>query len=215
MEFKRARNAEQKDQRIEQIIQVTEELFSKHNYNEITLAMIAKKLDYTRGNLYKYVSTKEEIFLKMYAKKQENWVNEIINSFPDNKNFSDKYFIDMWSQILSKHQDVLKIHSILGTIIETNVSLEKLAEFKKKALTDLYKLIPIIKKQFSKLDDSECRNFISTQLFYASGLYNTINFSPLQIEALNLSGIPYEKQNFYDTFHHFMEIFVKGYELIE
>ena len=123
MEFKRARNAKQKDQRINQILEVTEELFLQHNYGEITLAMIANKLDYTRGNLYKYISTKEEIFLKMYAIKQEDWVNEVVNSFPNNKTFSNDYFVDKWSKILSNHQCMLKIHSILGSIIETNVSL--------------------------------------------------------------------------------------------
>ena len=91
MEIKRARNAKQKDQRINQILEVTEELFLQHNYGEITLAMIANKLDYTRGNLYKYISTKEEIFLKMYAIKQEDWVNEVVNSFPNNKTFSNDY----------------------------------------------------------------------------------------------------------------------------
>ncbi|MDO4536506.1 MAG: TetR family transcriptional regulator [Clostridium perfringens] len=215
MEFKRARNAEQKDQRIDQILKVTEELFSQHNYGEITLAMIAKKLDYTRGNLYKYVSTKEEIFLKMYDRKQEAWINEVLSSFSNKENISKEHFSDIWSKVLSEHQEMLKLHGILGTIIEANVSVEKLAEFKKKALTDLYKLIPIIQKQFPKLDDSECRNFLFTQLFYATGLYNNVNFSPLQIEALKLSSMPYEEQNFYDTFHHFMKIFINGYSSIE
>lgn len=214
MEFKRARNAEQKDQRINQILKVTEELFSQYNYGEITLAMIAKKLDYTRGNLYKYVSTKEEIFLKMYAIKQEDWISELISSLSSEEAISNEHFTVAWSKILSNHQEMLKIHSILGTIIEANVSVEKLAEFKKKVLTDLYKLIPIIKRQFFKLSDSECKNFLFTQLFYASGLYNNCNFSKLQIDALNLSGIPYEEQNFYDAFHHFMKIFIKGYESI-
>ena len=212
MEFKRARNAEQKDQRINQILKVTEELFATHNYGEITLAMVAKKLDYTRGNLYKYVSTKEEIFLKMYDKKQEAWINEVINAFSNDQDFSNDYFIDTWSKILSNHQDVLKIHSILGTIIETNVSVEKLAEFKKKVLEDLYKLVAIIEKQFPNLDNSESKNFLFTQLFYASGLYNNVNFTPLQIEALELCGETYEEQSFYEAFHHFMKIFMKGYE---
>lgn len=215
MEFKRARNAKQKDQRIDQILEVTEELFSTHNYGEITLAMIAKELDYTRGNLYKYVSTKEEIFLIMYDRKQEAWINEVLSLFSTDEKISDEYFADTWSKILSKHQDMLKLHTILGTIIEANVSVEKLAEFKKKALTDLYKLIPIVKKQLPKLNESECRNFLFTQLFYGSGLYNNANFSKLQIEALNLSGMPYEEQNFYDSFHHFMKIFMKGYEFVE
>ena len=214
MEFKRARNAKQKDQRINQILEVTEELFLQHNYGEITLAMIANKLDYTRGNLYKYISTKEEIFLKMYAIKQEDWVNEVVNSFPNNKTFSNDYFVDKWSKILSNHQCMLKIHSILGSIIETNVSLEKLAEFKKKVLTDLYKLIPIIQKQITKLDYSETKNFLFTQLFYASELYNNVNFSPIQIKALELCGETYEKQSFYEAFRHFMKIFITGYSHI-
>ena len=68
---KRAVSPKQKEQRYLEIMDVTDELFKNHTYHEITLTKIAEELGWSRGNLYKYVDTKEEIFLSLYLRKQK------------------------------------------------------------------------------------------------------------------------------------------------
>ena len=63
MSFERAKTEENKQIRIQQIKDVAIKLFDTHEFHEITLAHIAKGTDFTRGNLYKYISSKEEIYL--------------------------------------------------------------------------------------------------------------------------------------------------------
>ena len=67
--FIRARSGEHKEERLSQIKEATAELFASCPYSEITLTTIAEKLGWSRANLYKYVTTKEEIFLEISAKK--------------------------------------------------------------------------------------------------------------------------------------------------
>ena len=68
-DYIRARSDEHKEERLSQIKEATAELFESCPYSEITLTTIAEKLGWSRANLYKYVTTKEEIFLEISAKK--------------------------------------------------------------------------------------------------------------------------------------------------
>ena len=65
----RARTDDQKEERLNQIKEAADSLFEQMPYTEITLTTIADKLTWSRANLYKYVTTKEEIFLEISAQK--------------------------------------------------------------------------------------------------------------------------------------------------
>ena len=66
-DFIRARSSEQKSQRMADIKRATAQLYRDFPYHEITLTTIAERLGWSRASLYKYVTTKEEIFLELSA----------------------------------------------------------------------------------------------------------------------------------------------------
>ena len=68
-DFVRARSEEQKQARMAEIKAAADSLFNSVPYQEITLSTIAGKLSWTRANLYKYVTTKEEIYLEICSDK--------------------------------------------------------------------------------------------------------------------------------------------------
>lgn len=97
MDFKRARSDKQKEIRIMQISEATIELLKTKKYDDITLAGIAKNLDFTRANLYKYISSKEEIFLHITLEELRKWKKDLDVNFNGVVN-PDKYeFSMMWS----------------------------------------------------------------------------------------------------------------------
>ncbi len=75
--FQRARSAQQKDVRINQIMDAAVKLYNDMPYEKITLAGIAGELCFTRANLYKYVSSKEEIFLKIIERDTQEWISDL------------------------------------------------------------------------------------------------------------------------------------------
>lgn len=129
-DFTRARSEEQKRQRMQEIKTAAETLFKEHPYHEITLTTIAEQLSWMRANLYKYVGTKEEIFLELYADKMHGYFDALQAAFPAGCEYSLSVRAEVWACILNAHCDYLHYGTILTTIIETNVSVERLSNFK-------------------------------------------------------------------------------------
>ena len=81
-EFVRARSAEQKEARMEEVKRAADRLFSAKPYHEITLTTIAAELSWTRANLYKYVTSKEDIFLVLCGEKMSAYMDALLAAFP-------------------------------------------------------------------------------------------------------------------------------------
>jgi len=131
-DYIRARSDEHKEERLSQIKEATSELFASCPYSEITLTTIAEKLGWSRANLYKYVTTKEEIFLEISSEKMSTYYTALLSSFPEGNNFTPEVIAEVWAGIVNANQDYMRYVSYLNPVIETNVTVERLAVFKKK-----------------------------------------------------------------------------------
>ena len=80
--FTRARSSEQKEERMEEIKRAAERQFSQRTYQSITLSTIAEELSWSRANLYKYVTSKEEIFLELSADKYSRYLGGAEGGIP-------------------------------------------------------------------------------------------------------------------------------------
>ena len=211
-EFIRARSIEQKQRRMSEIMKTTDQLFHVHTYHDITLTTIAEALGWSRGNLYKYVTTKEEIFLELYLEKQDNYFSDIESYFADKNDLTDEEFTNLWTSILEKHHDYLRYYGILATIIETNVTVDRLAEFKKTVLSDFDLIIQILTKHCHCTSSDSAANLFWTLLFHACGLNNSCHVNPLVEEAMKLAGLPELKMDFSQNFRNFMLMCLKHYK---
>ena len=81
-DFIRARSSEQKSQRMADIKRATAQLYRDFPYHEITLTTIAERLGWSRASLYKYVTTKEEIFLELSADARNAYFEDQLSAFP-------------------------------------------------------------------------------------------------------------------------------------
>ncbi len=131
-DYIRARKDEHKEERMSQIKGATAELFSSAPYAEITLTTIAEKLSWSRANLYKYVTTKEEIILEIAGDKMEAYYTSLLAAIPEGCNFSAEVIAEVWAGILNANQDYMRYVSYLNPVIETKVTVDRLAIFKKK-----------------------------------------------------------------------------------
>lgn len=210
-EFIRARSTKQKLLRMNEIMEIADKLFSEHTYHEITLTTIAGALNWSRGNLYKYVTTKEEIFLELYLKKQHDYFRDINATFADKSDLTDEAFAGLWSTLLDDNHDFLRYYSILATIIETNVTVERLADFKKNVFTGLNEIISILEKH-TNLSYDKAYNLFGALIFHACGLNNSCDINPIVKEAMKMAGLPELKIDFALEFKQFMLMCLKGYK---
>ena len=130
-DFIRARSSAQKEQRMAEIKQAADELFHEKSYHEITLKGISERLGWSHAALYKYVSTKEDIFLELCADARGEYTASLLAAYPTGCAYSREVLAQVWTEQLNSHRDYLAYSDLLFTIIETNVSAERLAEFKR------------------------------------------------------------------------------------
>ena len=130
-EFIRARSAEQKGQRLEEIKGAVRRQFATHPYHEITLTTIADELGWSRANLYKYVSTKEEVFLLLTADEMDAYFNALLTALPEGCGLAPDTVAEVWAGIANAHQEYFRLGDLLTTIVETNVTVERLMAFKR------------------------------------------------------------------------------------
>ena len=143
-DFIRARSAEHKEQRLAEVKEAAAALFAERPYHEITLSTIAEQLSWSRANLYKYVRTKEEIFLSLSEDARDAYYDAVLDAFSDEAGaplpapLSATDAAAAWADAIVAHEEWFRYLDLLFTIIESNVSHERLVVFKRA----YYELLP-------------------------------------------------------------------------
>lgn len=202
-DFIRARSDEQKEVRMNEIKSAANLLFKEVPYSDITLTTIAAKLGWSRANLYKYFTTKEEIFLAISEEKMMAYFNSLNAAFPEGNKFSDEVIAEVWAGILNANQDYLRYVSILTSIIEKNVTVERLAAFKKKYYGSAF---PFSKKlsEMLKIPEENAQKIFLDILRYASASASSCEKNPLIQEALKTIDIKTPQHDFYEIIRDFV-----------
>lgn len=205
-DYIRARSAEHKAERIEEIMNASEKLFSEGSYHNVSLTNIAKELGWSRANLYKYVDTKEEIFLALYLKKQEKFVDCLLEKYNGREEVSDEEFSSIWARTFEENLEYPKYQELQHSILETNVDVNKLADFQRKSNAQRGKIYPLIKRKFTKLDNHEIKNKYLSFLYMASGLYAHTHYYDAAKEAMKLAEVEYQLDEFYPLMKDFLDM---------
>ena len=204
-DYIRARSDEHKEERMTQIKEATAELFENAPYAEITLTTIAEKLGWSRANLYKYVTTKEEIILEIAGDKMEAYYGSLLSAMPEGSKFSTDVIAEVWAGILNANQDYMRYVSYLNPVIETNVTVERLAVFKKKYY-DLANAISGRLAAMLKISPEAAYKIQLDVLFYASSNAVCCYKNPLVQKALKKIKVTPPPMDFYKDMKEFLKM---------
>ena len=209
-EFIRARSAEQKEQRLTQIKDVARRQFSERPYHEITLTTIAEELGWSRANLYKYVTTKEEIFLLLAADACDAYYDALLAALPEGCGLAPPVIAEVWAGIANAHQDYFRLGDLLPAVIETNVTIDRLVEFKRNYYRNVGRLgerlpqiIPISQEHVSEL--------LLAIYFHAVGLVGYCMSNPLVQQALDILEVKGYDRDFRDSMCDFIGMCLEHY----
>ena len=130
--YQRARTREQKNQRLDGILDATRSILDEGSYHDVTLSAIAERVGCSRANLSHYVGSKEEILLLLYIRSLREILEAMKEIDPGSLDASSiaglEAASDTLAAILASHRDFGRLGALLTSIIETNVRLECLVE---------------------------------------------------------------------------------------
>ena len=192
-DFIRARSDEQKEQRMAEIKQAARELFEQNPYHEITLTTIADRLGWSRPSLYKYASTKEEIFLSLAQDEMNAYFQALLAALPSGCGLAAPVIAEVWAGIANAHQSYFRLGDLLFSIVETNVALKRLIEFKRA----YYEHRDALATRLAELLGTEeaCGAWAIESVYYhAVGMSGSCAANPLVAQALEAIGV--DRSNF-------------------
>lgn len=210
MEWERARSEEQKEQRIAEIIAATERLYKKYSFEEITFVLIAEEADFTRSNLYKYFSSKEEIFLEFLKHDIVLWRKDLVKTYKKKKKYSVEEFVSVWVEILKRHNRMLDLLSILFHFLEKNSSLESVISFKFAIKAEVQMFIELLCEYFPNLTPEKALEFLYLHMSMATGLYQMTNHNEVQLKAMEHPELSHMKVEFDTYFENGVLYLLKG-----
>ena len=202
-DFIRARSAEQKEQRVAEIKRAADELFAQNPYHEITLTTIAEKLGWSRASLYKYANTKEEIFLLLAQDEMNGYFGSLLAALPAGCCLSPAAIAEVWAGIANAHQKYFRLGDLLFNIVETNVALEKLVEFKGA----YYAHVKTFSQRLSELlgiSEKRGAHVVETVYYHAVGYATTCAGNPMVATALEVLGVEKVPVDFRAEMHDFI-----------
>ncbi len=182
-DYIRARTDSQKEERMTQIKEAADSLFKSMPYTDITLSTIAEKLRWSRANLYKYVNTKEEIYLEIEQDRMGEYLNSLLTVFPEGCTFSPETVAEIWTAQVVSHEDYFRYVSFLLTIIERNVTVERLTVFKK----NYYELAFVLQKRLAyalKITEDQADTLFLSVMNYGASYLTSCQTNPLIVQAL-------------------------------
>lgn len=209
-EFTRARSKEQKEIRMQEIKDAVDKLFAEKPYHEITLTTIAKELKWTRVNLYQYVSTKEEIFLELCTDKRDAYYDALKAALPPGCGYSLDVLAQVWAGILNAHRDHLHYCDILSSIVETHVSVERLAKFKKRYYEKAYEICDLLSSHLGTSREITYELFLNVY-HHSVGVCSLCRWNPLVEEALKRENITPPPIDFRENMQEFILMNLERY----
>ena len=134
-EFKRARNPKAKEIRKQSILDAATTLFKNDPSNLPTTSQISQHCDISKGALYLYFKTKEEIFLAIVEELLLEWLGNFDTQVlqQSRQTIDDKLLIGMIEKScthIANHPTFMQLASMSSRVIEPNVDNAILLEHK-------------------------------------------------------------------------------------
>ncbi len=212
MNWQRARTVEKKNERKEAIYKAALSLFKKKGYECVSFNGIASEAGFTKSNMYRYFSSKDEIFLNIFTSLFEDWCADCTQRLQELKQNSEvEQFAETWVASCMSHPQFLDLTPILFVSLESNSSYEQLLEFKQRSMNLLYKLAIEISKVYPNIQGEKAFRFLTLN-FAATANYWAAESR--QNEALNkiyqLEQFKELKPNFEKNLTASVEIIIRG-----
>ena len=178
MDWQRARSDEKKHERKAAICAAAMRLFKKSGYEKVTLNGIAVEAGFAKSNLYRYFSSREEIFLSIFSGLFSQWFatwSKRLKRFSENEPVAN--FAEIWVKSFLAHPAFLDLTPLLFVSLERNSSYEQLAAFKRHSKNLLYPLSLEISRIYPELSNEQAfqclsLSFTATSNYWAAATQN-------------------------------------------
>ena len=141
----KSRREREKEQRRQNILKVAKRLFIERGFKSVTVANIAEKAELSKGAIYLYFSSKEEIYAQILLTDIEHFHAEISQIFNGGKSAAGILldFADAYIDIFLKEREQFRI--LMNFMLQAD-TLNLSRETRKRIIAEMNRTISLIEK---------------------------------------------------------------------
>jgi AcrR family transcriptional regulator len=142
--FRRARREAEKAERRGTILAAAGTLLRATGFEGFSMSLLAKKARIAKGTLYLYFETREEVLLALYVETLATWSQALTAGLREG--MRDEDFVALFQSTSLADPNFTTLRARLESVIEHNVSLERLVEAKRAMKSLLGELAPRVER---------------------------------------------------------------------
>ena len=175
-----------------------EEINKKENFKDITLKQIGEKTTFSRTSIYNYFQTKEEIFLALFQREYEKWIEDLNKIYEKNERLMIEELANKLAHTIEKRPTLLKLLAMNLYDMEDNSKMEALVEFKQAYGNSIKAVKRCLDKFVTNMNEEEKTNFILSFFPFMYGIYPYAVVTAKQKEAMEKADVPFKKLTIYE-----------------
>jgi AcrR family transcriptional regulator len=127
--YLRARSDSEKSERRRAILAAADEHVRAVGFDAFSMAVLAKKAGIAKGTLFLYFETREEVLLSLHSEQLASWCAAVTRG--TRVGITDEAFVALFLQTALADPVFLDLTARLGSVIEHNISIDRLVESKR------------------------------------------------------------------------------------
>jgi len=215
---RRAVSVAQKEQRRQDILQSARELFTTNlDYDSLLMKHVAENISLTKGTLYLYFKTKEEVFLALYTEEfnlRFDVIDNLIEGYlaADSRENGIDTFLKIMTDSMLEQQTFLRLNSLLHTVLEQNIDLDSALVFKTLLRDRLNATGAGVEKVLSFLNKGQGTELLLMTHELMIGCFHASTPTPCLEEVLQRPDMIFMKLDFEVEFAKAIRLILLGYE---
>lgn len=140
----RARNAEEKQRRRDDILKSAERLWQNTSYADLSMNQVAREAQLAKGTLYLYFDTKEELFLALLIEHLRDWLGVFLAEIKRTSPQTAEQVADLVIQTSLNRESLRRLLVLLGTVLERNVQPDIARNFHSLIRQDVAAIVKLL-----------------------------------------------------------------------
>ena len=179
----RARRPEHKQERREAILSAARALLDAEGVEGASLSAIARESGLSKANLYRYFESREAILLSVVLDETRDWDRAVTAELAALAGSDDADAVaSVFARCSAERPRLCMLVSALWSVLERNVSLETVADFKRNVHEVMFGSAEAVAAALPGISSDEARAFLSFFFVFAAGAWGASNPAPVVAE---------------------------------
>jgi AcrR family transcriptional regulator len=182
--YERARNPAHKQERRAALLEAARTLVTAKPVAAFTMAALAEALGMSKGALYIYFRTKEEVFLALLEEELCSWLDETDRRLAGRRGrLTAEELARITVAALAGRTCLIRLFVVLESILEHNVELARVVAWKRALLARLARTAALVEAGMPALPHGSGLRVLFQMRALITGLYQMTDVSPVAAEA--------------------------------